>query len=215
MKRKYWEIYYKKKKKLFKPSNFSKFINKKKIINKKSNILEMGCGDGRDSFYFSKTAQNIVAVDSSLEIIRKNNIYKINNNIKNIKFLCVNVAIKNQFKLLVKEKKFNIVYARFFLHAINEKSEKNLFKNFDLLSKKIVYFFEFRTSKDDLINHGKKISKYERMTSHYRRFINTNDFIKKIKKMNFKILYFNERKGLSKFKNEDPHLCRVIFKKKS
>ncbi len=175
----------------------------------------MGCGDGRDSFYFSKTAQNIVAVDSSLEIIRKNNIYKINNNIKNIKFLCVNVAIKNQFKLLVKEKKFNIVYARFFLHAINEKSEKNLFKNFDLLSKKIVYFFEFRTSKDDLINHGKKISKYERMTSHYRRFINTNDFIKKIKKMNFKILYFNERKGLSKFKNEDPHLCRVIFKKKS
>ena len=174
----------------------------------------MGCGDGRDSFYFSKTAQNIVAVDSSLEIIRKNNIYKINNKIKNIKFLCVNVAIKNQFKLLVKEKKFNIVYARFFLHAINEKSEKNLFKNFDLLSKKIVYFFEFRTSKDDLINHGKKISKYERMTPHYRRFINTNDFIKKIKKMNFKILYFNERKGLSKFNNEDPHLCRVIFKKK-
>ena len=51
------------------------------------------------------------------------------------------------------------------------------------------------------------------MTSHYRRFINTNDFIKKIK-MNFKILYFNERKGLSKFNNEDPHLCRVIFKKK-
>ena len=138
MKRKYWEIYYKKKKKLFKPSNFSKFINKKKIINKKSNILEMGCGDGRDSFYFSKTAQNIVAVDSHSNN-KKNNIYKINNNIKNIKFLCVNVAIKNQFKLLVKEKNL-ILYMLVFLHAINEKSEKNLFKNFDLLSKKIVYF---------------------------------------------------------------------------
>ena len=41
MKRKYWEIYYKKKKKLFKPSNFSKFINKKK---KKVKYIRNGWG---------------------------------------------------------------------------------------------------------------------------------------------------------------------------
>tara|TARA_Y100000992_G_C21199327_1_gene459603 strand:- start:230 stop:874 length:645 start_codon:yes stop_codon:yes gene_type:complete len=214
MKRKYWDIYYNKKKKLFRPSNFSRFIGKKKFLNKKSIILEIGCGDGRDSFYFSKIAKKVFSVDSSSEIIRKNNLYKIENNIQNIKFFCINIGIKKQFKATIKKNNFDFVYARFFLHAIDYKSEKLLFKNFALLPKNVIFFFEFRTIKDELINLGRKISKYERITSHYRRFINTDDFTKMLKKMHYKILYYSERKGLSKFNNEDPHLCRIFFKKK-
>ena len=39
-------------------------------------------------------------------------------------------------------------------------------------------YLEFRTDKDPLIKKGKKISKYERYTDHYRRFINIDTFKK-------------------------------------
>ena len=63
-----------------------------------------------------------------------------------------------------------------------------------------------------MFEEGKKISKYERINDHYRRFINVNDFIARIKQ-NYKILYCVAKKGFSKYKNENPHLCRIILKK--
>ena len=47
------------------------------------------------------------------------------------------------------------------------------------------------------------------ITDHYRRFINKNNLVKKIKK-SFKIIYLKESKGFSKFKKEDPCLIRLI-----
>jgi hypothetical protein len=47
----YWDKFYKLKRKNNKPSNFAKFI-KKKFFSKKIYLLEIGCGDVRDSFYF-------------------------------------------------------------------------------------------------------------------------------------------------------------------
>ena len=58
---------------------------------------------------------------------------------------------------------------------------------------------------------GKKISKYERMTDHYRRFIDPNKFKKKLEKLGFKILYKKLGINMSKSPNDNPHLCRIIF----
>ena len=59
---------------------------------------------------------------------------------------------------------------------------------------------------------GKKISKYERFTDHYRRFINVNQFVNKLKRNNFKVIYFRQGINLSKTKLENPYLCRLVFK---
>ena len=75
------------------------------------------------------------------------------------------------------------------------------------ISKKCFNFFEFKTNNDNLINDGKKLSKYERFTDHYRRFIEVNFFKNEIIKMKIcKIIYLIERKGLSKTKSENPVL---------
>ena len=71
---------------------------------------------------------------------------------------------------------------------------------------------EFRTTQDKLIYHGKKIGKYERITDHYRRFIDVKKFEKKLRNKKFKIIYKKQGINLSKTKNEKPHLCRLIFK---
>jgi len=59
---------------------------------------------------------------------------------------------------------------------------------------------------------GKKISRYERLTDHYRRFINVKEFIKKIEKNNFEIIEIKQGINLSKFGSDNPHICRLIFK---
>ena len=60
---------------------------------------------------------------------------------------------------------------------------------------------------------GKKISKYERITDHYRRFIDPKKFEKKLRNLKFGILYKKFGINLSKTANENPHLCRIVFTK--
>jgi len=46
----YWDHYYQKKKSIFTNSDFSKFVNT--YLTENSSIIDLGCGDGRDSFFF-------------------------------------------------------------------------------------------------------------------------------------------------------------------
>ena len=52
----YWDNYYNLKEHNVKPSSFALFISKK-FIKKDSYILEVGSGDGRDTFYLRKKAK--------------------------------------------------------------------------------------------------------------------------------------------------------------
>jgi len=206
--KKFWNKFYKKKSLIIQPSNFSKFI-KKNFVKKKNikNILEIGCGNGRDTFYFSKYVKKIVSIDSSKQAIIKNkNDEKIRNNII---FLKKNILYR--FNIL--SKNFDLIYARFFLHTINSREEDIFLYILKKLSnKKTIIALEFRTTKDKLFNKGKKISKNESITDHYRRFVEVNEFKNKLKNLNFKIIYFKQSINLSNFKKDNPHLCRIVFK---
>jgi hypothetical protein len=58
-----------------------------------------------------------------------------------------------------------------------------------MLKKNGVLFIEFRTIKDNLFKKVNKISQYERITDHYKRFIDPPKSIKELKKeFNFKLI---------------------------
>ena len=207
----YWNTFYVKKKK-DKPSNFAKFI-KKKFIKKKSNLIDLGCGDGRDTFYLYNQRMKTLGIDKSEVIISKNNDLVKTGKFENLNFKSLNVLSEK----IKKVGKFDYVYSRFFLHTINEKQQKKLFTyTIPKISKKnSLCFFEFRTIKDEMYKLGFKKSKYERITDHYRRVINLKelinlDYINK----NFKIMYLIERKNLSIYKKDNPVVCRLILKRK-
>lgn len=203
----YWNNYYDFKDNNNKPSNFAKFI-KKNYIKKNTILLDVGAGDGRDSFYFRKQAKYIFAIDQSDVVINKNKLKVKRLNFKNILFKRLP---SNKLKTFYK-KGIDIIYARFFLHAINEANEN---KFLSIIKKdfkcSIIIALEFRTTKDVLRKKGKKISINERLTDHYRRFIDINNFKKKLEKMKFKILYTKSGINLSKSPNDNPHLCRIVF----
>mgnify|MGYP001188470010 FL=1 len=207
----YWNSFYVKKKK-DKPSNFAKFI-KNKFIKKKSNLIDLGCGDGRDTFYLYSSRMKTLGIDKSEVIIKKNNDLVKTGKLKNLNFKSLNVFSEK----IKKMGKFDYIYSRFFLHTINEKQQRKLFTNtIPKISKKnSLCFFEFRTIKDDMYKYGFKKSKYERITDHYRRFIDLKEFINlDYLNKNFKIMYLIERKNLSIYKKDNPVVCRLILKRK-
>ena len=205
--KKYWNNYYNSKDNNIYPSNFALFVLKK-YLKKDTFVLDVGSGDGRDTFYLRKKAKHVLGVDLSNIVIKKNKLKSKRLGFKNITFKNLSSSKLNK----IKANNINLIYARFFLHAINEKSEniflKNILKNFQM---NILVALEFRTIKDILMKKGKKISKYERMTDHYRRFIDPNKFKKKLEKLGFKILYKKLGINMSKSPNDNPHLCRIIF----
>ena len=204
----YWDNYYNSKEHNINPSSFALFIAKK-FIKKNSYILEVGSGDGRDTFFLRKKAKYILGIDLSNIVIKKNKLKSKRLGYKNIDFKNLSSSHINKIK-----KKIDFIYARFFIHSISEIKEDIFLK---ILSKKFsdntLIAFEFRTIKDVLIIKGKKISKYERLTDHYRRFINPKKFEKKLHNLKFKILYKKFGINLSKTANENPHLCRIVFTK--
>lgn len=203
----FWNKFYKRKKTTHSPTNFAIYC-KKQFLKKNKKLLEIGCGNGRDSFFFVKKKIFVTAVDKSREAIKINN---SNNKEKEIKFLNRDINNKNFSRI----GKFDYIYSRFFLHTINLNSETKLFNNLMKLGipNKTIVLFEFRTVKDPLYKMGKRISKYERFTDHYRRFIDISILERYLlKKKNFKIIKILEKKGLAKHKKEDPVVCRLILK---
>ena len=147
-KKSHWNKFYKKFK-LQSESSFSKFVirwlqnNQFEIRGK--NLIDIGCGNSRDTKYFKKKKLDVVGIDQSFTAIELNK-----KNYPNIEFYNKNICRKN-FNL--KNKKFNYLYARFFLHAISSTEETILLKNCEKISKKnSILIFEFRNIQDSLMN---------------------------------------------------------------
>ena len=60
----FWNILYKKKSNIVKPSPFAKFVLKKIKKNKRT-LLDVGCGNGRDTSYFIKNKIKALGFDVS------------------------------------------------------------------------------------------------------------------------------------------------------
>ncbi|MFJ7663183.1 class I SAM-dependent methyltransferase [Lysinibacillus sp. NPDC097162] len=213
----YWEEFYKDRADLTESSNFSEFIFKKNEQSIKNKILiDLGCGTGKDTFYFAKNGFEVIGIDGSEEVI------KINNNImdkhfnanKNIYFACVDLSDVNEVQKLMS--KFNeistsqdkgiLFYTRFFLHAITEETENLILESIlENIQTSCEIVAEFRTKEDEELD---KV-----FNDHYRRYIDTDLLITKLIKLGFSIQEFSKGRGFSIYKNENPYLARIILKK--
>jgi SAM-dependent methyltransferase len=203
----YWNIYYKtKKKQITVPSQFAAFAIQEFGNQEDTIIIDLGCGDGRDSYFFSSHGFQTIGIDGSLEAI---NNCKQNFNHDLLDFFCYDIEEPSFYEkikeIIIIRNKNVIFYSRFFLHAINEKQQNFLINNLkNIMSKDSLCFFEFRTNRDEF---QEKIT-----SSHYRRYISPTDFTVKVTRMGFDILYFVEGFGYAKYRKDDAHIARFILK---
>lgn len=95
---------------------------KKYKITKKSNILELGCGEGRDAIYLLDNGYNVLGIDYSFTVIDKCNEltnYKYVNNFKQLDL------IENSLN-----EKFDFIYSVAVIHMFVLDEHRNKFYNF-------------------------------------------------------------------------------------
>ena len=124
----YWIEFYKKNNLIQNPSDFCLFVCDNYNLKNK-NILELCCGNGRDSYYLSQNCTQITALDKAIKI-------KEAKNLKSLQMDIVDFYENNN-------QVYDTTYCRFGLHSVSEDIEDVILKN------SIEIYFEFRSDKDD------------------------------------------------------------------
>lgn len=174
-------------------------------------VLDLGCGNGRDSNFFAGLGLPTLAIDQSLldKVTLTQNIHaKIESSLTYIKEDYTQI----DFNKYTRPGRILYIYSRFSLHAINYEEEARFTQNLKSLPSGSRFFLEARTIRDSLYGVGKKIGEHEYLTDHYRRFIDPIAFLDNTMD-SFRALFFEESKGWSKTLKEDPTLVRMILEK--
>ncbi|BBH45072.1 class I SAM-dependent methyltransferase [Pseudomonas sp. KU43P] len=201
----YWDSFYSSRKKGAPayPSQFAAFV-----INELADvdgIIEFGCGNGRDSEFFAAHGFELLALDASKEAIELCRSRSAHERARYVQSTAGEARDALQGFLAGKRKV--AVYARFFLHAIEEAEAAALL---DLLGVMLPsgsqVFFEYRTVDDAAQD---KIFG----TDHYRRYLEHGSALAGIERAGFSIVYQIEGHGLAKFRDEDAKVGRCVAQK--
>ena len=191
---KYWNSFYEKPHDLS-PSWFAAFV--KDRLKEEDTVLDLACGNGRDSFYLKGYCKEVYAIDkSSISINKLQETHTDCPSLQhNLHFVCCDVSE------VAKLPTPSVVYARFFLHSITEDKQEELFQWLSTLPSSTKLLIECRSDKDKGDKHYG--------TDHYRRLINYEDLLLDLEAIGYTIEYSVESKGLSPYHKEDPFLIRV------
>ena len=166
MDKKYWNRFYSEDEVTIESSDFSKFCANY-YMKEYGCIIDLGCGNGRDTFFFLNQNIDSIGIDQSEIVIKENNK-------KSSELGLESPFVLGDFSNIDFDSIGNgphSVYSRFTLHAINYDEEEKFFKNL-LRSKNLKYLFiEVRSIKDSKYGQGREVGLHEFSTSHYRRFI--------------------------------------------
>ena len=208
---KFWDAIYQKRNIPEYPSQFA--ISLMAELQPGSNILDIGCGNGRDALFFSQQGYPVIGIDASKVGINAA-IENGRNHGLTAKFLDVNLYDQSSCVNFIKHHKdcFDMIYARFFIHAIDHSGEMSFWQIAkSCIKKNGKVCIEARTANDPLRMFGKKISQTESIHGHYRRFIEPSILVKNAEDNGFSLEYKMIGQGMAKFREEDPEVIRCMF----
>ena len=203
----YWNSYYSDSDIPKVPSQFCVFVANE--FPQIQTVVEVGCGNGRDSLYFSQTGRSVVAVDASTAAVEscRETAARYKTPAQFVAADVMDPDIVETIKArLPSDCTDLIVYARFFLHAIDDEAESKFLADMKRVidGKDASVCLEFRTERDEAL---KKTTK-----THYRRFVNVAHFLAKSGTAGFACEYLVEGFGMAKYREDDAYVARVILK---
>ena len=164
------------------PSPFAIWCQENYLEGKSLNLLDVGCGNGRDSLYFASKGHTVTGFDSA--------------NVKRPTLINPQFVQRDVLSGLLSS---DVIYVRWFLHVLNE----NETDSFLILVSSSVkpggfVFMEFRTNL------------YGLKQDHYRREINRTDVERSLCHLGMTVDFSVEGKGFSKVRDDDPTLARIV-----
>jgi SAM-dependent methyltransferase len=173
-------------------------------------VVDLGCGDGRDSFAFARSGRAVFGVDRSEVGVAHATRKAVELSVPALTFEVCDVGdaavLADVFERARAAAAGGTVlyYARFFLHSIPEGVQETLL---DVIRGQArpgdCFAAEFRTDRDEA---AAKVH-----SGHYRRFQSGAEFGRRLRaQYGFNVLVEQEGNGLSPYQGEDPYLYRVI-----
>jgi SAM-dependent methyltransferase len=194
------------------PSQFAAFVANER---KAGPLLEIGCGNGRDALFFASVGFDVTGVDYC-ETAVKLCAERAGGAGLPAAFEPLNLYDVAQVTAFVEAHAcaFETLYARFFVHAVNELGEMELLKlAVSVLEPGGRAYLEFRTVEDERASAGRTISANEREDGHYRRFIDVDELIGRASDHGLAAVYRVAGHGMAAFRGEDPHVARLVLEK--
>ncbi|KLI64933.1 class I SAM-dependent methyltransferase [Aurantiacibacter marinus] len=167
-------------------------------------IVDVGCGNGRDSHFFANCGFRVIGVDGSESAIAdcKSHI----GNKENIDFICADLADEHLSATINEAAggRLVVLYARFFLHAITEEQEARFFDLANAIcGASGAIAVEFRTNRDQDLS---KVT-----ATHFRRFVEPLGFLRRANLAGYTAEYHAEGFGYAKFRDDDAHVARFVL----
>lgn len=202
----YWDNYYgnQHRERRPTPSQFATFVQGE--LMSPHVIVDVGCGNGRDTVFFSSYDNAALGIDGSVAAVSYGQAIANKLGVP-AKFVAINVNDKDAFLAAIESVRSVglplLIYARFFIHAIDDEAQAAFLDTCQKVcapSDKLA--FEFRTVRDKSL---------EKVTeSHYRRFVEPSAFLAELEKHGFTTEYFVEGFGFAKYKHDDAYVARFI-----
>lgn len=201
-KARHWDSYYGTTVGTLTPSPFA--LAAAELVPESSDVLEIGCGNGRDSSFLSKLGHRVVAIDASpaaVDLCRREHADTT---------ATFHAGVMSDFSADW-AKSFDVLYSRFVIHAMTEAEEIALLRDArDVLRPGGLLLIECRSINDPLARQGEVLSPTERIAGHYRRFIVLEDFRDRLESEGFVVEEVLESDGLARHGDENPVVIRAV-----
>lgn len=205
----YWDNFYKE----FIPSVPSQFCAMLAVeFPSQSTVVELGCGNGRDSIFFASCGFQVFATDMSTTAIEGCKESADKRGLGHVNFRQGDLSLQNDIRGLFEDaRKMSkdgkvIAYSRFVMHSISDAQEAEFMNNIGQSMKPgEMAYLEFRSKEDAYLE--------KTYGNHYRRFVDTDAFVSSMEQQSFKLIYRYTGVGVARYKSEDPFVSRLIFEK--
>ena len=195
----HWEEYYAHASLVETPSDYARLVARR--LAEKSELVEVGCGHGRDARYLASLGHGVLAIDPSSAAIARGR-----QDHPGVEFLVGTLPeLAADF-----DRRFDAVYSRFSLHAMTAPEElATIAAAHRLLRPGGSFYIECRSINDPLARQGEVLSPTERIHGHYRRFIVREDLHARLESAGFSIAGSVESADVAVLGEDNPVVIRV------
>jgi SAM-dependent methyltransferase len=183
------------------PSQFATFVAGE--LPGPARVVELGCGNGRDSIFFASYGHAVTGIDGSEAAVASCTALAQTLG-EDAEFLVSRIDDPELPGRIGSTQGPLVVYARFFIHAITDAEEQEFLRLAAAITKPgDLLAVEYRTVRDQ---SGAKVT-----GTHYRRFVTPATFQARALAQGFEVDYATEGFGFAKYRQDDAYVARELF----
>jgi SAM-dependent methyltransferase len=185
------------------PSPFAVWVHEREPARP---VIDIGSGTGRDSLWFARQGHDVLGLDY-IPAATERAAGAAEAEGLSARFLTFNLHDVRQVLAvggeLAHRREPPVLYARFLVHAVEDEGRHALWRLASMcLRRGGRFYLEFRTPED--------ATEEKVYGEHFRKYLPGAAVVAEIERWGGRIEHLEEGYGLAVYKDEDPHVCRVV-----